>query len=136
MIATELSNPATDNVVKMEGMTKKKGKEGTRGAKQIARENLETISFYRKMAAVSTTVYVLGMVGLGASFTTTEMAMVVVCGTIFAASHYFMSFGTPRYSGPDAKDLLDPGLDLNIEGGLAEHAKAGFLFSAHSSFDS
>merc|ERR1712126_772580 len=107
----------------MEGMTKKKGKEGTRGAKQIAKENLETMAFYRKMAGASSVSYVFGMIALGAAFSTTEIAMVVVCGAIFAASHYFMSFGTPRYAGPDNKELIDPGLDLNIEGGLAEHAK-------------
>lgn len=31
----------------MEEFMKKKGKEGTRGAKQIASENVETIVFYR-----------------------------------------------------------------------------------------
>ena len=56
----------------MEGMTKKKGKEGTRGAKQIARENLDTIAFYRKMAVASTLVYLAGMVALGATFTYTD----------------------------------------------------------------
>merc|ERR1712126_462702 len=96
----------------MEGMTKKK-----------AKENLETMAFYRKMAGASSVSYVFGMIALGAAFSTTEIAMVVVCGAIFAASHYFMSFGTPRYAGPDNKELIDPGLDLNIEGGLAEHAK-------------
>ena len=80
----------------MEGMTKKKGKEGTRGAKQIARENLDTIAFYRKMAVASTLVYLAGMVALGATFTYTELAMVAVCVIVFSASQYFMSFGTPR----------------------------------------
>ena len=87
----------------MEGMTKKKGKEGTRGAKQIAKENVETMAFYRKMAGASSVSYVFGMIALGAAFSATEIAMVVVCGAIFAASHYFMSFGTPRYAGPDNK---------------------------------
>jgi len=33
----------------MEEFAKKKGKEGTRGDKQIARENASTIQFYRNM---------------------------------------------------------------------------------------
>jgi len=118
----------------MEGMTKKKGKEGTRGAKQIARENLDTIAFYRKMAVASTLVYLAGMVALGATFTYTELAMVAVCVIVFSASQYFMSFGTPRYSGPDSKELIDPGLDLNMEGGLAEHAKDAFILTSATLF--
>ena len=36
----------------MEEFAKKKGKELTRGAKQIAKENSETINFYRNMILV------------------------------------------------------------------------------------
>merc|ERR1711974_446296 len=104
------------------------------GAKQIARENLDTIAFYRKMAVASTLVYLAGMVALGATFTYTELAMVAVCIVVFAASQYFMSFGTPRYSGPDSKELIDPGLDLNMEGGLAEHAKDAFILTSATLF--
>jgi hypothetical protein len=36
----------------MEEFAKKKGKELTRGSKQIAKENVETINFYRNMILV------------------------------------------------------------------------------------
>ena len=37
----------------MEEFAKKKGKELTRGSKQIAKENAETINFYRNMILVT-----------------------------------------------------------------------------------
>ena len=39
-----------------------------------------------------------------------------------------------RYSGPDSKELIDPGLDLNMEGGLAEHAKDAFILTSATLF--
>ena len=44
----------------MEAFAKKKGKEGTRGAKQIAHENVETITFYRNMILGANGIYFTG----------------------------------------------------------------------------
>ena len=45
----------------MEEFMKKKGIEGTRGAKQIAKENSETILFYRNLVIGATAIYFTGM---------------------------------------------------------------------------
>ena len=47
--------------VTMEGMMKKKGKEGTKGAKQIAKENTETLVFYRNMILGANGIYFTAM---------------------------------------------------------------------------
>jgi hypothetical protein len=104
---------------------KKKGKEGTRGAKQIARENVETITFYRNMILGANGIYFLMMTLLGASYHTTELVMFVISLLIYVASFQFIfRLGTPKTTEPDGKgQLLDPGLDLNMENGMAEHVK-------------
>ena len=117
----------------MEAFAKKKGKQGTRGEKQIAKENLETISFYRNMILGANGIYFTAMTLLGASYYTTEIACFLVCALIYIAGFQFMArFGNPTYSSADVKsaNLLDPGLDLNMENGMAEHIKDAIILTA------
>ena len=117
----------------MEAFAKKKGKEGTRGAKQIAKENSETISFYRNMILGANGIYFTVMTLLGASYYTTEIVCFLVCAVIYIAGYQFMArCGSPTYSSADIKSavLLDPGLDLNMENGMAEHVKDAIILTA------
>ena len=117
----------------MEAFAKKKGKEGTRGAKQIAKENLETISFYRNMILGANGIYFTGMTLLGASYHTTEIVCFLICAVIYIAGYQFMArLGNPTYSSSDIKSasVLDPGLDLNMENGMAEHVKDAIILTA------
>ena len=110
----------------MEAFAKKKGKEGTRGAKQIAKENMETVAFYRNMILGANGIYFTGMTLLGASYHTTEIICFLLCAILYIAGYHFMArLGSPTYSSSDAKSaaLLDPGLDLNMENGMAEYVK-------------
>ena len=59
----------------MEEFSKKKGKAGTRGQQQIARENVETINFYRNMILGANGIFFLMMTILGANYYRTEIAM-------------------------------------------------------------
>jgi len=113
--------------------SKKRGKEGTRGAKQIAKENLETIAFYRNMIMGANAIYFLGMTLMGANYFTTEVVMFVVCAVIYVGSYQFMArLGAPNYATPDNPNstLLDPGLDLNMAGGMSEHAKDAVILTS------
>ena len=113
----------------MEEFAKKKGKEGTRGAKQIAKENVETIVFYRNMILGSNGIYFMVMTLLGQPYTSTEVTMFLVSAAIFIGSYQFMArTGMPTTS--DSGALLDPGLDLNMANGMAEHVKDIVILAA------
>lgn len=106
--------------------SKKKGKTGTRGNAQIAKENVETINFYRNMIIGSNGIYFLVMTMLGAQYRwVPEITMFAISFILYTGSFQFLfRLGTPKTTEPDGKgQLLDPGLDLNIEGGMAEHVK-------------
>ena len=62
-------------IISMEEFSKKKGKAGTRGQQQIARENVETITFYRNMILGSNGIFFLMMTILGANYFKTEIVM-------------------------------------------------------------
>merc|ERR1711953_459793 len=104
---------------------KKKGKTGTRGAQQIARENVETITFYRNMILGANGIYFLGMTILGAQYFTLDIVMFLLCLALYVGAFQFLfRLGSPKTTEPDGKgQLLDPGLDLNMESGMAEHVK-------------
>ena len=106
----------------MAEFVKKKGKEGTRGAKQIASENIETIQFYRNMILGANGIYFTGMTLLRAPYNATEVVMFFVAAVVYIASYqFFARTATPKLG--LKKEVLDPGLDLNMSQGLAEHVK-------------
>lgn len=96
----------------------KKVKEGTKGQKQIVTENQETLKFYRNMAVIATAIYITGMI-VFSSFRTTEILL-----TLFAVIQYGVCFqfmvhvSKAKYS--DSGHLIDSGMDLNMNGGMAE----------------
>ena len=102
------------------------------GAQQIAKENVETITFYRNMILGANGIYFLAMTILGASYQSTEIAMFLLVLLIYVGSFQFLfRLGTPKTSEPDGKgQLLDPGLDLNMESGMAEHVKDAIILTA------
>ncbi|KNC30820.1 hypothetical protein FF38_01557 [Lucilia cuprina] len=98
-----------------------KGKQGTKGAKQIVEENKGTLSFYRNMALGSAAASLL------VNFIFFEVGKVTVIMSILAlltlgAAYQFMAFmSKPKFSETGA--LVDSGNDLNMEGGIAENVK-------------
>merc|ERR1719499_2032501 len=59
---------------------------------------------------------------LRAPYTATEVVMFFVAAVIYIASYqFFTRTATPKF-GPK-KEVLDPGLDLNMAEGMAEHVK-------------
>ncbi len=117
---------------------KKKGKEGTRGAKQIAKENSETIQFYRNMILGANGIYFTMMTLLGASYQSTEIMMFLLSLAIYVCSFQFIfRFGTPKTTEPNGQgQLIDPGLDLNMENGMAEYVKDLIILTSASQLTS
>uniref|UniRef100_A0A1L8D9J9 Transmembrane protein 208 n=1 Tax=Nyssomyia neivai TaxID=330878 RepID=A0A1L8D9J9_9DIPT len=99
-----------------------KGKQGTKGAKQIVEENAATLKFYRNMALISQGVHLMVMFLLQDSYTALTITMTIITIGLHIGSYQFMNFmSRAQYSESGA--LVDSGTDLNMEGGLAEHVK-------------
>jgi hypothetical protein len=109
----------------MEEFAKKKGKELTRGAKLIAKENAETIYFYRNMILAANGAYLILTALIGANYSTADIVCLLISIGVYFGSFQFMNkLGRPTTTEPDGKGaLLDPGLDLNMKEGMAEHVK-------------
>ena len=108
--------------LKMEAFAKKKGKEGTRGAGQILKENEATLVFYRNMIMGVNALYFATNTMLGHSYFTFDIVMFVVSALLYIASFQMMrSMGQPS-------DATSPGMDLNMQGGLAEHLKVATFY--------
>jgi len=118
----------------MEAFAKKKGKEGTRGTNLIAKENMETLVFYRNMILGVNGIYFVIMMLFGRSFYTLEITMFLVSALAYTCSFQFMrSIGHPKFA-ESGGQLLDPGVDLNMEGGLAEYSKDMIILAALTQF--
>ena len=108
---------SSDIKITMEAFAKKKGKEGTRGSGQILKENVETLTFYRNMILGVNALYFATNTMMGHSYFTFDICMFVISALLYIGSFQFMrSMGQP--SGDNS-----PGMDLNMQGGLAEHLK-------------
>ena len=106
----------------MEAFAKKKGKEATRGSTLIAKENVSTLVYYRNMIFAANGIYFLFMTLMGRNYFTFDIAMFVLSAVVYITSFQFMrSMGNPTLG--DNGQILEPGVDLNMEGGLAEHIK-------------
>lgn len=106
--------------------TKKPGKQGTKGSKQIVDENKTTLQFYIKMIAGGGILYFILQIVLGFLFNsspgwgTWTLIIISIFGQI-ASFKFMQMMSTPKIA--ENGQILDSGTDLNMEGGLAEHAK-------------
>ncbi|XP_017866360.1 PREDICTED: transmembrane protein 208 isoform X1 [Drosophila arizonae] len=98
-----------------------KGKQGTKGAKQIVEENKTTLAFYRNMA-IGCAVPAVLLSFLVFEITKLTVFMLALSLLTLGAAYQFMAFmSRAKYSETGA--LLDSGNDLNMEGGIAENVK-------------
>ncbi|XP_069179320.1 transmembrane protein 208 isoform X2 [Procambarus clarkii] len=99
-----------------------KGKQGTKGQKQIMQENTDTLNFYRNMILGTAGIYFgVGMLFFS-SFPALDLTLLFMAGLVFTGCYRFMaSMAKPKLSAEGS--VLDEGCDLNIEGGIAEHVK-------------
>lgn len=106
----------------MEQFYKKKGKEGTRGSNLIAKENFETLTFYRNMIFGANGIFFLVNTLFGHQYLAFDFTMFAITFIAYIGSFQFMrSMGNPKMA--DNGQVLDSGVDLNMQGGLAEHCK-------------
>ncbi|KAI5647041.1 hypothetical protein NE865_01296 [Phthorimaea operculella] len=100
-----------------------KGKAPTKGAKQILLENESTRTFYRNMSLGAAALYAVITGALYYdSLTAGVIFMNVLVVAIYLGCYHMMRYiSAPRYG--ENMQVLDPGLDLNMEGGMGEHVK-------------
>ncbi|XP_075165281.1 transmembrane protein 208 [Haematobia irritans] len=98
-----------------------KGKQGTKGQKQIVEENKSTLVFYRNMALGSAATSIL-VNFLFFEIGKTTVIMSILSVLALGAAYQFMAFmSKAKYSETGA--LLDSGNDLNMKDGIGENAK-------------
>lgn len=108
-----------------------KGKQGTKGQKQILEENRSTLNFYLYIISGCNIVYFLCQwLFFWDSFTTRYVILNLLTTGIYLGSYKFMSFMSRATFDPTTGSLLDAGTDLNMEHGLAEHLKDMILLTA------
>ncbi|KAE8609315.1 hypothetical protein XENTR_v10011773 [Xenopus tropicalis] len=107
-----------------------KGKVGTKGKKQIYEENKETLSFYLRIILGATVL--CGAINLGIFYSSSNFwtwATLVFSGIVYAGAYRSMrSMAQASFS--EDGSLLDGGIDLNMEQGMAEHLKDVVLLTA------
>lgn len=108
-----------------------KGKQGTKGQKQIVEENTETLNFYRTMALGANAIYLTVMCIFFDFFTAFYIILFCISSIAYIASLQFMRYmAKAKFS--ELGQILDSGVDLNMVGGIAEHVKDMIILTAGS----
>ncbi|CAH2034621.1 unnamed protein product, partial [Iphiclides podalirius] len=101
-----------------------KGKTPTKGAKQILAENASTVLFYRNMSLGAGAFYnTFFYFFFYEQMSTFIMIMNILVTVIYITCYQLMRFISRPHFSSDTSQLIDPGLDLNMEGGMGEHLK-------------
>jgi hypothetical protein len=106
-----------------------KGKQGTRGLKQVLIENKETIDFYFKVLSGSNSIYLIARYLLfWESFTSLYIVLFSLTTALSWFSWYFMkNMATPELD--EMGVTIGAGSDLNMQGHISEYFKDIILFT-------
>ncbi|XP_076027386.1 transmembrane protein 208 [Genypterus blacodes] len=107
-----------------------KGKVGTKGKKQIYEENEATLKFYTRVILGANAIYAaVNLLVFYGSSTFWTWLLLGFALSVYVGSYRSMSaMAKPAFSEDGA--LLDGGIDLNMEQGMAEHLKDVILLTA------
>ncbi|XP_031704611.1 transmembrane protein 208 [Anarrhichthys ocellatus] len=107
-----------------------KGKVGTKGKKQIHEENAETQKFYTRVILGANAIYVaVNLLVFYSSSTFSTWLLLVFALAVHVGSYRSMSAMAKAVFAEDGS-LVDGGIDLNMEQGMAEHLKDVILLTA------
>ncbi|XP_002736264.1 transmembrane protein 208-like [Saccoglossus kowalevskii] len=100
-----------------------KGKVGTKCQKQIYEENKATLKFYRNIVLAANLIYiVVRMVWMWETFNTSCWVLFAFAIAIYVSCMAFMGYMAKSVFNSNGV-LVDGGIDLNMESGIAEHIK-------------
>ena len=112
-------------------MAPTKGKQGTKGQKQIVEDNITTLKFYMYiMCGVNALYLITTYVFFWETFTLFYVMLFGVTTALHLGSYKFMATMAKATYDPVGGALLDGGIDLNMEQGMAEHSKDLILLTA------
>lgn len=107
-----------------------KGKVGTKGKKQIYEENETTLRFYTRVILGANAIYCfVNLLLFYASTSCWTWLLLVFAVSVYVISYRSMSAMAKPVFAEDGS-LLDGGIDLNMEQGMAEHLKDVILLTA------
>ncbi|XP_071237075.1 transmembrane protein 208-like isoform X1 [Salvelinus alpinus] len=107
-----------------------KGKVSTKGKKQIYEENEATLKFYTRVILGANAIYTaLNLLVFYSSSTFWTWFALVFALAVYVGSYRSMTAMAKAVFGEDGS-LLDGGIDLNMEQGMAEHLKDVILLTA------
>nr|XP_055065944.1 transmembrane protein 208-like [Misgurnus anguillicaudatus] len=107
-----------------------KGKVGTKGKKQIHDENQNTLKFYFRIILGANAIYVaINFLLFYNSSTFWTLFSILFAMAVYVGSYKSMS-AMAKATFADDGSLLDGGIDLNMEQGMAEHLKDVILLTA------
>ncbi|XP_067853759.1 transmembrane protein 208 isoform X1 [Heptranchias perlo] len=111
-------------------MAPKGGKVGTKGKKQIYEENKETLKFYLRIILGANAIYgAVNVFLFYSSVTFWTWGLLAFALVVYSFSYRWMQgMAQPVFS--EDRALLDGGIDLNMEQGMAEHLKDMILLTA------
>ncbi|CAF0771613.1 unnamed protein product [Brachionus calyciflorus] len=106
-----------------------KGKQATKGTKQIIEENRQTVDLYFNIFWISNIAYlVLRYILFWETFTAKFITLYTITALFAFAAYYFISYvGKPITD--DSGLAVDYNTDLNMNGHISEYAKDIILFS-------
>ncbi|XP_018594396.1 transmembrane protein 208 [Scleropages formosus] len=106
-----------------------KGKVGTKGKKQIYEENAATLKFYTRVILGANVIFAAVNLLFYSSSTVWTWLLLVFALVVYMGSYRSMSaMARPTFA--EDGSLLDGGIDLNMEQGMAEHLKDVILLTA------
>ena len=112
-------------------MAPTKGKQGTKGQKQIVEENKATLNFYLYVICGANALYLtITFVFFWEAFTLRYIMLLGTTSAMYIGSYKFMASMAKATYDPVGGGLLDGGIDLNMEQGMAEHTKDLMLLTA------
>lgn len=107
-----------------------KGKVGTKGKKQIYDDNKETLKFYTRVILGANVIYAaVNLLVFYGSSTFWTWLLLMFALAVYVGSYRSMSAMAKPVFAEDGS-LLDGGIDLNMEQGMAEHLKDVILLTA------
>jgi len=103
-------------------MAPKVGKVATKGAKQIVEENATTMIFYRNMIFGAFGIYFTLKTIISDGYSISDIVFCLFGLAITLGCFQFLNFmATPKLG--EGNQILDSGVDLNMESGVAEYVK-------------
>nr|CAG4649827.1 EOG090X0IGL [Scapholeberis mucronata]SVE93990.1 EOG090X0IGL [Scapholeberis mucronata] len=101
---------------------KKSGKQATKGQKQIVEENAKTLNFYRNMMITGFMTTLTCWFLLFIRIHTFDIVLTTLSVFIQFCCYRFMVY-MARAKYTETGQLIDGGVDLNMESGISEHIK-------------